>query len=254
MDTVSVPDAVHQLVASAAEPRGPGRQPGRFRIRTYALGVLTVAGVSLMVAGGVDTYLLGVLLALPCGIGFLVAFINDLLIPAPNKRQTARQAALCFVKSLRMGSWRRAYACVQPSTFPQAEMLPMIERLRIVPSQTSRRTLWGFTNYWKAVLRPRDGMVRLPRKVKLSKLETRSGECVRMTATFRVEIYAATTYLWLLLGLIPLIIAYLIVRKKVTVHVDLLLYRHRSQWWVLASPPRGIEGQAVVPTARIVGH
>ena len=211
-----------------------------------------MSAVGLIVAGGDQLIGVGILLAIVFGLSFLVAFVNDLRIPAVRGRESARDAALCFVRSLRIGSWRRAYACVQPSTLPEREMLPVIERLRIVPAQVSRRTRGGFTQYWKAVLCRRDGIIRTARGAKLSKLETRAGQCVRVTATLRVEVYSATIYLWLLVGMLPLIVAYLVTRKKAQVHLELLLYRHRSQWWVLASQPTDAEGRPELPAARVV--
>jgi hypothetical protein len=248
--TVGVDAVVSELLAEADAPKDTTGQPGRFRPVTWCCLAAVVVMLALGVMGGAAAVLWFIQAGI-IGLGLLVAGIRDLTTPSPRGRDTARQAARCHVKWLRYGDWKRAHSCVKPETLPETESLPRIDKLRIVPEQATRRTVYGFKRYWKAIIGSKDGMVRQLRGAKLSPLSAREGDCVRTTATLTVEVYSSMVYAWLLLGAIPAVIAYLVVRKRVRVEIELLLYRHRSQWWVVPGTPRGPDEGPSLPEARI---
>ncbi len=244
-------EAVARLTAEESAPIDLTGQPGRFRARTLvAAGLTGLCVLAVFVAG--DMAILPVL----CGVISLLMMLGwggrDLITPSVRERQTPDQAARCYLEWLRHGAWSRAFACIKPETLPSEETLPSMELLRVAPVTVSRQTLSGFTRYWKALLRPGNGVVRTPRNIELREIQSWERGLIHTTATLTVEVYSPLAYLGLLFGILPVFITYLIVRKQVRVELDLTLYQHRSQWWVVPGVPRQPAQRPKLPRARVV--
>ncbi|GAB4537246.1 MAG: hypothetical protein Tsb0020_51880 [Haliangiales bacterium] len=225
-------------------------QPGRFRAQTIVAAGLTGLCVLAVVVAS-DLVVLAFLCGAPAFLMMLGWGGRDLITPSVRGRQTPDQAARCYLEWLRHGAWSRAFACIKPETLPSEEALPNIEQLRVAPATVSRQTLSGFKRYWRALLRPGNGVMRIPRRIELRKIQSWERDLIHTTAILTVEVYSPLAYLGLLFGILPVMITYLIARKRVRVELDLTLYQHRRQWWVVPGVPRQPAQRPKLPRARV---
>jgi hypothetical protein len=236
---------MNELVKEAEAPADVKAQPGKIRTASWIFLGLTVVSLAVAVIMGPGDrssdhrgfFALMVFSTCFFGLFALGFLISDALVPGVRARRKPYEAVECFVKSVRRRSWSRAQACVHPDTRSASALVPRLYELDVTPRETSFQTTSGFKRYWKAIFFPSGGTVRRIMSMEIGEAIEAGPDRARATVLFQVERFPALAYLGLLGGLLPLLIIYMITRKRVTVELQLTLFKHRSQWWVLPGEP-----------------
>jgi len=239
-------EALKRLASDTREPDLAG-QPRKFGPAAPVMLVLTAASVAPAFIWKHDAPMaVGVFGGLVFGVTFLVLFGIDLVLPSVRGRATPEQGARCFLQSMRYGRWRRAFACLSPLARER-----VVER-RARPELGASANSFCFTEVeqlrmcWGELVRPGGATSRIVRGVSLDVQDPGEG-VARANVVLRIETYPMWILLLLLAGVIPLAIAYLIVRREHVLAFPLLLVRHRRQWWVATGDPdSALDGSFVI--------
>ena len=228
----SMPELIQELVAQAQDPPQLLAQPGKFAAVTWLLaGGAALCGI----AGAIGV---APRLTLPFALvlaGLAAAsFVDDLLLPSPRDRRSAHEAATCFGRAIHRHRWPNAYACLYRVESRDQVKIPELPLLAVPAGETSLSTLGGFKRYWKAIVRGSGSTIRVCRKAEISMLRV-DGDHATGCMTLTVERASSWTWLGLVLGLVPALLIYKATARPIAVEYRIVLFRHRSQWWML--PP-----------------
>ena len=231
-DAEALDRIVGPLMAQADDKAETETQPGKFRTITWVwLAVLVVSGV--MIATGIEAAMVfGTTMAIIFGLIFVVSFGNDLHIPSPRGRATLKSTMNCFFRGIKTGHWKKARACLSPVGLSTEAAPPKIKDMKIKTETLTFETLSGFKQYWKSFTRPNGTQNRSIVSYTWNADEL-DPNLVRIRGSLKISRYPQWIIILILINLPILVIVYFCVRKSAILDFDLLMVRHRSQWWVL---------------------
>jgi len=235
LPSASISSLVTTLVRQANEPAETNEQVGKFRLVTKIVSGIMGASIAAAMAGLMPG--LTITMAVAFGLGALTALSNDLNVPSPRKRKTAKSALKTFGRSLKLGHWPKAHACLHPATLEKSTPKPRLISLEVMEGPGSFTTVKDFKKFWTSILQGKGAITRFPRKVLLSEPVV-EGDYATANILLYVERFSRWTYLGLLLGLFPAVIIYMINRKTIPLEIKVEMFRHKSQWWLLPQAPK----------------
>jgi|GEM_PF-6863077 len=247
-EQLELPKRVRDYLNTGGRAPSPEGQPGRVRTATIVLAVAFAVSVAIAALASGGLAVLGGFLATVLFIAALVALSRDLRIPAPRDRSTPRKAASCWAKALRFGQYGKAFHCHHPDLLPEELWTDAMPTLFVGAKQHSLVTFAGFKAMWKSFFGPTGSTNRVVRNVFVGDpvVQDDVAECQVMIEVVR---YSSWVYAGLLGGVLPVLLLYLVNRRIGVVGVNLQLFRHGSQWWVV--PPIPEETTQARPAPRV---
>jgi hypothetical protein len=228
-----------EQLAAAGEPADTRGQPGKFRTSTWVLTLLLAGSITLtaLAPRGSDAPLVfGVLGIIVFGLVWLFLFLNDLAFPSVKGRSTPLEGVQCFLKAVRYGRWKSAFACLSPMARRKSQVvIPQIPELDCQGGVSNFMSAGGVKQYWQSIARPTPGFGTFRRVSKLRIYGDDQGDerIRRYRVSLTIEYYPQWIILTVLIALLLTLILYLVLRKYHTLEFDVVVYRHKSQWWVL---------------------
>ncbi|HLG41893.1 MAG TPA: hypothetical protein VI643_00915 [Planctomycetota bacterium] len=233
---------IAKLTEAAEEPPDLTGQPAKFRISTRIVSALLAANASwlgIVIAmgdGGSPVVVAPILLCIGFGIAWLILFFTDVGCPSPRGRATARAAVLCYLNAVKIRRWKAAFACLSPSARSNPEVeIPEIPEIGSEGGMTTFASPSGLAAYWKSLTHYVGslGAYRRIARLRIEETSPAAPNVERLRVMISIEHYPQWIILTILLGVIFPIILYFVLRKKWETDFDCVVYKHRSQWWVL---------------------
>ncbi len=244
------------LTKDAEQPAELFGQPGTFRMATKVTGVLTVLGIAACFSGDDVLVVLGVILAICCGLFLLIVGISDLTLPKAQDRRTSEQAVNAYFKGMQKGRWDTALATLAPVARESSVISPEVTELKSKRKAYTRNSVKELKSYWKPFIRPHGSLNRRFSKLKVTPIDT-DGAMHRHRVDMQIDYYPSWVIVGILGGILPLLILVLVLTKKYKTTFDVVTFKHKSQWWVLDGEfcatlmGPGAPGQRI-PRARVV--
>lgn len=224
--------AIQSLIAGAEQPADTTGQPTRFRTTTVVFTVLVLMCLAVIPLGE-DGRMMGILLGILFGFFWLVFFLNDLLFPGPRRRRNSKSALKCYFKGVQQARWKAAFACLAPFARNKNIVTPAVAALDAIsiPAQMSSHA--GVKAYWKSLIRNSHGKTRRLQSYRLTYIGgDHRVHCYRVE--MKIDSYPTLIVLGVLVGVLPLLLLYLLTRKPVKRTFDVVVVKHRSQWWLVS--------------------
>jgi hypothetical protein len=239
-DKEAFDERVRKLISEADDPPETCGQPGKMRPVTLVFAILTAACFVPLFFEEQGFIIFGIIMGVALGLASITMVITDLVVPSPKGRGTAQEAAACFLKSIRFGHWAKGHSCLSPIALEKHKALsPDIAEINAVGFYNDLGSRRGFKRYWAAFTRALGTTVRRITGVRWT-IEPMGDRLARVRTHMSIEHYNSLILLTILAGVLIVVIVYLCVRKTHLYTFDLLLVKHKSQWWVLTGEPNSM--------------
>lgn len=227
------------LTVEADAPADTRSQPGKISVGTLILSLLSIASVLTAVFGGMRNneplLVTGVVFSIVFGLFWLFVLGVDLSVPSSRGRQTGRKAVKCYLQAVRYRRWRTAWACLSPIARSRPEVaIPHFPGLNEPGRYSSFSTSGGLAAYWRYLIHTTSmGTARRILRYTLEPRDSTDPNIQRFHVSMKVEYYPSWIWLLILVALLLAVLVYLIVRRTIHLDFDMVVYKHRSQWWIL---------------------
>ncbi len=213
---------------------------GKFRISTIVVTIiciLSVIGIFLGASGKGDgmeaVIVISVISLILFGIAFLVLGITDLTIPSRVGRTTPARGLSAFLKSIKIGRFQYAYACVLDGDKDDLTRTRKArDAVRIEGGSFSFGALDGFKKYWTGIARSGGGQSR---QMIISKIKTirEEGDFALVNAEVKVQSYPSAIIFTVLITILLTAVLIAVLTKRETLQVTKLMRRVDGQWYVV---------------------
>jgi hypothetical protein len=227
-------EALASTADAPAETRG---QPGRLRASTWFVIALTVLCLAMIPAGDALAGL-GIVFGIIFFIIALAMFSNDMRIPGARGRTRPEDALKCYFRAVQGRRWKVAMACLSPMARERKVQVPLIPELQTSPVMLMRISPEQLKEYWRTIAHAGNSLTRWIKRIDTIPIST-EGNIHVYRVTLSIEYYPTLILLGILGGLLPLLILWLALRKTYVLTCNVVVYKHKSQWWLLSGelPP-----------------
>jgi hypothetical protein len=229
------------LAAAADAPADTTGQPRKVRAGTWTMGALCTVLVAMIPVSDLAA-VLGVLFGGACFVSWLFMFSADMRIPGARGRDRSEDVIKCYFRAVQAGRWKVAFACLSPMARERKVEAPFIPALRTSPIVLAHTSPGMLEEYWRSIAHAgahaSKGLTRRITRIDMAPLHTQGTiHCYRVGLS--IEYYPAWIGPSILLGVLPLLVLWLALRKSYPLTFTVVAYKHRSQWWLLSGelPP-----------------
>ena len=238
-----------ELTAEATAPPDLTDQPGRFRTASHVVGLITVACI-LATAFGRDESLriLSGFLAAMFALFALLFYGSDLVSPAVRNRRTGLAAVKCYFGAVRWRRWQSALCCLSTIARRRPAAMPSLPELDCSSFETTFISAKEVKRYWMPLAHSKGGRTRRITALRYRPILVEP-TVERYWVDIDIEHYPSLIMLLILVGVLPYLIAYLIVRRTQSLSFPITVLKYRSQWWLLSGEvyPRVDRALAALP-------
>jgi hypothetical protein len=208
----------------------------RFRVGTYVSVGLTIGLIAL---GAISKHeaaiIVGVGFGMVCAIIALFFVIGDLVFLSVRARGTGYDGARCFVRALKLGRWRNAFACLSPVA-KRTAMRTALPELHCTDLHVVLDSPDELRRYWSPIVRSSGGRSRRITSWRLVPI-SRQPAVERYMLQMRVQTYPSWIIALIVLGLIGLIAIVVLQMTMTRSHsfaYPVMVVKHRSRWWMVS--------------------
>lgn len=236
---------ISKLTAAADEPADLTGQPGKFRTWTWittAVSAGSAAWLGWVIAtdeGGSPAIIVPIVLCIAFGLAWMILFFTDVGCPSPRGRATPRAAFNAYLGAVKIRRWKAAHACLSPAarTGPPVE-IPEIPEIGSDGGTTTFESTAGLAAYWRSMTHYSGsfGQFRRITRVGVAEVSSPAPNVIRLSVSISIERYPQWLILAILggvIGIVVILVLYYLLRKTWTAEFDCVVYKHRSQWWLL---------------------
>jgi hypothetical protein len=224
------------FTAEAGAAPEPDTTP-TFRVGTY---VWCAVGLGLFALGAISKGDAGIVLG--WGIGCVAAtialfyLIPDLVFLSVRARSSGYDGARCFIRALKWGRWKNAFACMAPVGRGRAVARPALPNLECPELTFVLDSPAELKRYWKPIVRSGGGRTRRIMSWRLRPIGAQP-RIERYMLDMRIQAYPSWIPVLILLGIIGLIaivVLQMTMTKSQSVSYPIMVVQHRSRWYVVS--------------------